>query len=174
MLLSKNPNKSVVIPEETKVNETNEKPIMKAIKIKLDGQNKAKKKLNINCSLSDARIQLIQIINTAFLFLDKENFIIDKELEIDEIISNILVDDVISLKSSNNNAIKDEINLNFIKPKNVPLPDATLIKEEGKLKIYQYPQIELTKKEEATANIILIVGQTGSGKTTFINAFVII
>jgi predicted GTPase len=172
MLLSKNPNKSVVIPEETKVNETNEKPIMKAIKIKLDGQNKAKKKLNINCSLSDARIQLIQIINTAFLFLDKENFIIDKELEIDEIISNILVDDVISLKSSNNNAIKDEINLNFIKPKNVPLPDATLIKEEGKLKIYQYPQIELTKKEEATANIILIVGQTGSGKTTFINAFV--
>lgn len=54
------------------------------------------------------------------------------------------------------------------------MPDATLIKEEGKLKIYQYPQIELTRKEEATANIILIVGQTGSGKTTFINAFVII
>ena len=88
----------------------------------------------------------------------------DKELESDEIISNILVDDVISLKSSNNNAIKDEINLNFIKPKNVPLPDATLIKEEGKLKIYQYPQIELTRKEEAEPNIILIVGQTGSGK----------
>ena len=164
MLLSKNPNKSVVIPEETKVNETNEKPIMKAIKIKLDGQNKVKKKFNINCNLSDARIQLIQNINTAFLFLDKDNFIIDKELESAEIISNILVDDVILLKSSNHNAIKDEINLNFIKPKNVPLPDATLIKEEGKLKIYQYPQIELTRKEEAEPNIILIVGQTGSGK----------
>ena len=37
MLLSKNPNKSVVIPEETKVNEISEKPIMKVIKIKLDG-----------------------------------------------------------------------------------------------------------------------------------------
>ena len=172
MLLNKNHNKIVVIQEETKVDEIRGKPIMKVIKIILDNQNKAKKKLNINCSLSEARIQLKQNINSEFLFLDKDKFIIDKDLESDEIIRNIFVDDFILLKSSNHNAIKDEINLNFIKPKNVPLPEATLIKEEGKLKIFQYPQIELTRKEEATANIILIVGQTGSGKTSFINAFI--
>lgn len=146
-------------------------PSKKIIKIKLDEQNKAKKKFDINCTLSDARIELKNVINTQFLFLDNEKFVIDKELESEQKICDILVKDIIFLKSINKNKIKDEININ-IKPKNVPLPEATLLKEEGKLKIYQYPQIELTNKEEATANIILIVGQTGSGKTTFINAFV--
>ena len=45
-------------------------PSKKIIKIKLDEQNKAKKKFDINCTLSDARIELKNVINTQFLFLD--------------------------------------------------------------------------------------------------------
>ena len=64
-------------------------PSKKIIKIKLDEQNKAKKKFDINCTLSDARIELKKVINTQFLFLDNEKFVIDKELESEQKICNI-------------------------------------------------------------------------------------
>ena len=149
-------------------------PTIKVIKIILDDQNLKKKKFDIDCTLSEARINLSNDIKGKFVFLDNEKFIVDKELEIEIKINEILVDNnIMFINSVNQNKVKDEIKLNIIdtKPKKVPLPEAILLKEEGKLKIFQYPQIEFTKNEEAKANIVLIVGQTGSGKTTFINAF---
>lgn len=143
----------------------------KIIKIILDDQNKTKQKFDIDCTLSEARNKLKIYIKNKFFFLDNENFIVSEDLENDQKISDILLEDKMFLKSKNKNQVKEEININ-IKPKNMPLPEAILLKEEGKMKIYQYPQIEFTNNEESKANIILIVGQTGSGKTSFINAFV--
>ena len=143
----------------------------KIIKIILDDQNKTKKKFDINCTLSEARIKLNCYIKNKFLFLDNEKFIVDEELENEQKINDILLEDKMFLQSKNKNQVMEEININ-IKQKNVPLPEAILLKEEGNLKIFQYPQIEFTNNEESKANIILIVGQTGSGKTAFINAFI--
>lgn len=46
------------------------------------------------------------------------------------------------------------------------------LKQNIKLDIYQYPNIEFTKEEEKEIIIILVIGETGSGKTTLINSFV--
>ena len=137
----------------------------------LDKQNLSKIKLDANSTLSEARIILKSKINKKFSFIDKENFVVDDDLESEYKISDLKTEDKIFLKSTGNNEVKQEISLN-IKPKNVPLPDSTLIKEEGKYKIYQYPRIDFTNKEKAIENTILIVGQTGSGKTSFINSFI--
>ncbi|GAB1226688.1 hypothetical protein ENUP19_0301G0037 [Entamoeba nuttalli] len=44
--------------------------------------------------------------------------------------------------------------------------------ENGKLKIYLYPNQQFNQKDENDAISILVVGQTGSGKTTLLNSFV--
>lgn len=120
----------------------------KIIKIILDDQNKTKQKFDIDCTLSEARNKLNIYIKNKFLFLDNEKFIVTEDLENDQKISDILLEDKMFLKSKNKNQVKEEININ-IKPKNMPLPEAILLKEEGKMKIYQYPQIEFTNNEES-------------------------
>ncbi|EDR23729.1 hypothetical protein, conserved [Entamoeba dispar SAW760] len=58
--------------------------------------------------------------------------------------------------------------------KNVPIKGSIRLKnhEEGKLKIYLYPNKPFNPKDENDAIAILVVGQTGSGKTTLLNSFV--
>ncbi|EDR28950.1 hypothetical protein EDI_147640 [Entamoeba dispar SAW760] len=55
--------------------------------------------------------------------------------------------------------------------KNVPIKGSIRLKnhEEGKLKIYLYPNKPFNPKDENDAIAILVVGQTGSGKTTLLN-----
>ena len=137
----------------------------------LDDNNFSKQKLDKDISLADARIKLKSKIKKDFVFLDKEKFTIDKELELDMKISELQTEDKIFLKTVETNEIKDEIKLN-IKPKNLPIPGSELLKKEGKLNIYLYPRIDFTATEKALENTILIVGQTGAGKTSFINSFI--
>ena len=145
---------------------------MPIIGIVLDNENKSKMKLDTDSFLSEARKLIEKKIDEKFNFLDKEKFEIEEDdLETSIKVSEISLNNKIFLKSRKIKVIKDEIKIEFRK-KNVPLQNAQLIREENGIKIYQYPTIEFTKFEEASANIILIVGQTGSGKTTFINGFI--
>lgn len=139
--------------------------------IVLDDKNKTKMKLDINSSLSDIKLEIKKKIKINFSFLDNEKFFIDEELENEMKINDLKSDNIIYLKSNDKNEIQEDIKIN-IKPKKNPLPDAKLIEDKGKYKIYQYPRIEFTPFEESNANIVLVVGQTGSGKSTFINAFI--
>ena len=125
--------------------------------IVLDDKNKTKMKLDINSSLSDIKLEIKKKIKINFSFLDNEKFLIDEELENEMKINDLKSDNIIYLKSNDKNEIQEDIKIN-IKPKKNPLPDAKLIEDKGKYKIYQYPRIEFTPFEESNANIVLVVG----------------
>ncbi|BFU18677.1 hypothetical protein conserved [Entamoeba histolytica] len=57
---------------------------------------------------------------------------------------------------------------------NIPIEGSKRLKshENGKLKIYLYPNQPFNQKDENDAIAILVVGETGSGKTTLLNSFV--
>ncbi|EMD43408.1 Hypothetical protein EHI5A_261980, partial [Entamoeba histolytica KU27] len=57
---------------------------------------------------------------------------------------------------------------------NIPIEGSIRLEnhENGKLKIYLYPNQPFDQKDEIDAIAILVVGETGSGKTTLLNSFV--
>ncbi|EDR25043.1 hypothetical protein EDI_207400, partial [Entamoeba dispar SAW760] len=83
---------------------------------------------------------------------------------------------LVSDSSLNNNMVISDISTNDttdVSEQNVPIDGSKLLKnEEGKLKIYLYPNEEFNTIDESDAIAILVVGQTGSGKTTLLNSFV--
>lgn len=135
----------------------------KLISIYLNGQQLTVKKLNLNDSLDKARKLLAEKINNSYLFQLENGDKIQLSDESEITVEDILVEGKkLFMKGSGEKPNK----------KSVPIEGAKLIGNEGKIKIYQYPEIELTELEESSAISLLVVGQTGSGKTTLLNAFI--
>ena len=58
--------------------------------------------------------------------------------------------------------------------KNIPIENSIELEVDNDepIKLYLYPEIDLTEEESNNSKVLLIIGQTGHGKTTFINALV--
>ena len=58
--------------------------------------------------------------------------------------------------------------------KNIPIENSIELEldNDEPIKLYLYPEIDLTEEELNNSKVLLIIGQTGHGKTTFINALV--
>ncbi|BFU26587.1 hypothetical protein conserved [Entamoeba histolytica] len=154
------------------------------IGICLNGKPLIKKQFNKNISLSDVRkeIENVKQIPKDFVFEDLEGFKIPSDDEQTLKLTSILHDNKINItteldETSPNN---EEINLKEEKENipevesNVPIEGSIRLEshENGKLKIYLYPNQEFNQIDESDAIAILVVGQTGSGKTTLLNSFV--
>ena len=130
------------------------------VKIFLNGKKILEKDFNPNDTLDKIR----ENIFNSFVFTDENG----KEIDISDE-SELTLNDIIKNE--------DKMNLNFkiqsksIK-KNNPISGTKLLKNKGKLNIYQYPNERLNDSEESSSINILLVGETGSGKTTLLNSFI--
>ncbi|EDR27868.1 hypothetical protein, conserved [Entamoeba dispar SAW760] len=144
------------------------------IGIDLNGNPKTKRKLNKNSYLSDIRkeIENIKNIPKDFMFKDKEGYEIQKDEEQSLKLSDILYDNKINITIEVSNTSSND--LTDLSEPNAPIEGSIRLKnhEEGKLKIYLYPNEPFNSKDESDAIAILVIGQTGSGKTTLLNSFV--
>ncbi|GAB1222210.1 hypothetical protein ENUP19_0098G0022 [Entamoeba nuttalli] len=69
---------------------------------------------------------------------------------------------------------EEELSNTDVSEPNKPIEGSIRLKshEEGKLKIYLYPNEPFNQIDENDAISILVVGETGSGKTTLLNSFI--
>ena len=139
----------------------------KLVSIYLNGEQITVKKLCLSDTLKNIREKLSDKINDSYLYTlengDKIGISDESELTLED----ILIDNKKIYMTKNENISKSNP-----KKKNIPIEGSKLIGNIGNLKVYQYPEIELTDFEESSSISLLVVGQTGSGKTTLLNAFI--
>ena len=128
--------------------------VIKSLKIDLDGKDIIRKDLDVNSSLTDTRKKLSELIRFPFVFVDDEDNEINKELENNKNLCDIL--------DGKNLIIKKEVKIRKILGKK--------ISSKGKLDYYLYPQFKLTADQEDCSTNILVIGETGVGKSTWIHA----
>ena len=187
----------------------------KIIKIKSTGEDKEESTIkvymndkqfcSINCTkennLEKVRKLLNNRITEDFIFLDTEENKVDKNDEKDYHIEDILINEVIKLKSDssndtdnppatpvNNSDQKKSTKKEIFKreKKKINLSNYCKIEEYEDLSIYKYSNVEKQKihdyvykynydnfesNDYDNAYVILFCGKTGDGKTTAINAF---
>ncbi|GAT99284.1 hypothetical protein conserved [Entamoeba histolytica] len=136
------------------------------VRFLLNGQCIATKPLNSQDSLKTVREKLKEKMSDSQHFLTKDGDKINANDEEDFIVEDIINNEEINLKEEKENTPEVE--------PNVPIEGSIRLKdhENGKLKIYLYPNQEFNQKDENDAIAILVVGETGSGKTTLLNSFV--
>ena len=128
--------------------------VIKSLKIDLDGKDIIRKDLDVNSSLTDTRKKLSELIPFPFVFVDDEDNEINKELENNKNLCDIL--------DGKNLIIKKEVKMRKILGKKINSKD--------KLDYYLYPQFKLTADQEDCSTNILVIGETGVGKSTWIHA----
>ena len=148
------------------------------ISVLINNESKFAKKIEKTKTLPEIRQLFGEKLPIDSLFTLPDGSEIDKEDEPDYILSEIIKDDKIYLKSEQsldkpNKPVStaNVENNKVIKTKNVPIPGSTLIGKKDDLDIYLYPQVDFNDSEKARAVIFMVVGQTGSGKTTLLNSF---
>lgn len=155
------------------------------IEIYLNKQLISNKKLKISDNLPTIRKILKDKINEDFQFVFPNGLKIDIEEEEDFSLEEIIVNNTLNLYSKENEeeidiAIKNEQPAKIPElsrkipdnSQNIPIEGSSLIKEEGGLKIYNYPTYEFTPKEQQLSKKIMIIGPTGTGKTTLLNSYI--
>ena len=127
----------------------------KPIRIYLGGGGSIKKSLDINSTLAEIRIKLLDYVSFPFLFIDKNDNQIPEENE-----SKIKLREII-----------DGRNLNIKKK----LPQRNILGDKidsnGELDYYLYPRYEINNRDDKEIFNIMVVGETGVGKSTWIHAF---
>ena len=125
------------------------------IRIYLGGGGSIKKSLDINSTLAEIRIKLLDYVSFPFLFIDKNDNQIPEENE-----SKIKLREII-----------DGRNLNIKKK----LPQRNILGDKidsnGELDYYLYPRYEINNRDDKEIFNIMVVGETGVGKSTWIHAF---
>ncbi|BFU26500.1 hypothetical protein conserved [Entamoeba histolytica] len=157
---------------------------------------------NISLSDVRKEIERLQQIPKRFEFEDQEGFKISSDDEQSLQLTSILHDNKINITTLTEDIINNTLtnvspnktttqctplinNCNYgfqntsqnttdVSEPNVPIEGSIRLEshENGKLKIYLYPNQPFNQKDENDAIGILVVGQTGSGKTTLLNSFV--
>ena len=136
------------------------------IEIILDGVMEDISTFNKDIKLNEIREQIN--LEKDFLFLNKDNIPIKKNLEKKLNLEKILKDSKIYLKSYSEDITSSKTDLKI----NEPIKGSKEKLDGEKIKYYQYPKIEFTSEEDDKSKVILLVGKTGDGKSTFINALV--
>ena len=159
----------------------------KKFDIYINGKLIYSKKLNENDTLNKIREQIKKKLPNDTHFILKNGIEVDSGDEEDYELSEILENNKINMKSSNeisktlteknNDNITPENNSNEKNdnnPPNKPVEGSILIKKDGELEIYQYPykSIIFTEEEEKKAIRLMVIGPTGSGKTTLLNSYI--
>ncbi|BFU24924.1 hypothetical protein conserved [Entamoeba histolytica] len=157
---------------------------------------------NISLSDVRKEIERLQQIPKRFEFEDQDGFKISSDDEQSLQLTSILHDNKINITTLTEDIINNTLtnvspnktttqctplinNCNYgfqntsqnttdVSEPNVPIEGSIRLEshENGKLKIYLYPNQPFNQKDENDAIGILVVGQTGSGKTTLLNSFV--
>ncbi|BFU24139.1 hypothetical protein conserved [Entamoeba histolytica] len=169
--------------KEEKENTSEEENV--TIKINLNGKLFMKKQLNKNTSLANIRkkLEIVTCVTKGFVFKDQEGCEISTDKEKSLKLSYILHDNIFDITekeesdtsptntSAHGTSQNNTIN---VSKQNIPIKGSKRLQnhEEGKLKIYLYPNEPFNHKDENDAIAILVVGETGSGKTTLLNSFV--
>ncbi|GAB1224932.1 hypothetical protein ENUP19_0227G0015 [Entamoeba nuttalli] len=132
----------------------------------LNRQCVATKPLNSQDNLKIIREKIKGKMSDSQHFLTRKGDIIDVNDEEEFTVEDIINNDEINLKEEKENIPEVE--------RNEPIKGSKRLEnhENGKLKIYLYPNEPFNPKDESDAIAILVVGQTGSGKTTLLNSFV--
>ena len=144
------------------------------ISVLVNNESKFAKKIEKTKTLTEIRQLFGEKLPNDSIFTLPDGSEIEKEDEPDYILSEILKEDKVYVKSeqlSNKQNPSKNVEQKIIKKKNEPIPGSKLIGKKGELDIYLYPKLELTDSEKIKAVIFMVVGQTGSGKTTLLNSF---
>ncbi|EMD49758.1 Hypothetical protein EHI5A_237180, partial [Entamoeba histolytica KU27] len=136
------------------------------VRLLLNGEYFANKPLNSQDSLKTVREKLKGKMSDSQHFLTRKGDRIDVNDEEEYIVEDIINNEEINLK-------EEKENIPEVEP-NIPIEGSTRLTshENGKLKIYLYPNQPFNQIDENDAIAILVFGQTGSGKTTLLNSFV--
>ncbi|GAB1223191.1 hypothetical protein ENUP19_0136G0028 [Entamoeba nuttalli] len=136
------------------------------VRFLLNGKCVATKPLNSQDNLKTAREKIKGKMSDSQHFLTRKGDIIDANEEEEFTVEDIINNEEINIKGEKENI--PEIEKNEPIEGSIRLPNH----ENGKLKIYLYPNEPFNQKDENDAIAILVVGETGSGKTTLLNSFV--
>ncbi|GAB1221139.1 hypothetical protein ENUP19_0065G0015 [Entamoeba nuttalli] len=136
------------------------------VRFLLNGKCVATKPLNSQDNLKTVRDKIKGKMSDSQHFLTRKGDIIDANEEEEFTVEDIINNEEINIKGEKENI--PEIEKNEPIEGSIRLPNH----ENGKLKIYLYPNQPFNQIDENDAIAILVVGETGSGKTTLLNSFV--
>ena len=123
-------------------------------------------------------IKSVELEFIKFIKDKKINDIIDNKIDTkpENILDNKVDNKAISNIDNDKNKFSPEKNINNslipTNKVNKPLKGSQIKDDSSNIKLYLYPKINFSSKEEDNSKVILLIGQTGEGKSTFINALV--
>ena len=130
--------------------------VLKIIRVNLNQNKILDKEWDTNTNLKIIRDELKNLSLDNFIFLDKEDQEIPKEIEENKILNEIL----------------DGRNLYLKKEKKQRIILGNKIDTINDLDIYLYPTKELTNEEKEISSNIIVFGETGVGKSTWIQGLI--